>query len=80
MRVGFACPAAPKPIKRHGRRGECIGVSFGTNGAKYAVDEVPVVVFGPGSIDQAHTADEWISIDELQTASDVIVDFAQALK
>lgn len=27
---------------------------------------IPAVVFGPGSIRQAHTADEWISADELE--------------
>jgi len=26
---------------------------------------IPGVAAGPGSIDQAHTADEWISVDEL---------------
>jgi acetylornithine deacetylase/succinyl-diaminopimelate desuccinylase-like protein len=34
------------------------------------------VVFGPGSIDQAHTADEWIDLGQLQAASDVLYRFA----
>ncbi len=49
-----------------------IGVPFGTNAAIYAASGVPTVVFGPGSIDQAHTADEWIALDQLPAASDVL--------
>jgi len=32
---------------------------------------VPTVVFGPGSIAQAHTADEFIEIEELQFATEI---------
>ena len=32
---------------------------------------LPCVVLGPGSIDQAHTADEWIDLDEVLAAVDV---------
>jgi len=28
-------------------------------------------VFGPGSIAQAHTCDEWVAIDQLQKAAEV---------
>jgi acetylornithine deacetylase len=31
---------------------------------------VPSVVFGPGSIDQAHTADEWIALEQVDAAAD----------
>ena len=31
-------------------------------------------VFGPGSTDQAHTADEFVSIDELELVAKVIWD------
>jgi acetylornithine deacetylase/succinyl-diaminopimelate desuccinylase-like protein len=37
---------------------------------------VPTVVFGPGSIDQAHTADEFIAISELELATEVFYDIA----
>lgn len=44
---------------------------YGTNAMAY--DTVPgsKVVFGPGSIDQAHQAVEWVTIDELVRAADV---------
>lgn len=52
--------------------GQIIGVPFGTDAAKIAPLGVPSVVFGPGSIDQAHTADEWLSLDELRQATETI--------
>jgi acetylornithine deacetylase len=57
-------------------RGERVGVPFGTNAARFAVAGVPSIVFGPGSIDQAHTADEWLPLDELHTASEALYRFA----
>ena len=33
---------------------------------------VPSVVFGPGSIAQAHTADEWIDLAEVGTAAEIL--------
>ena len=58
-------------------RAESIGVPFGTNAATYAVAGVPSVVFGPGDIAQAHTADEWISLDQLEMASEIYYRFAR---
>jgi acetylornithine deacetylase len=52
--------------------GERIGVPFGTNAAIISAAGVPTVVFGPGSIAQAHTADEWIQLDQLPLASEAI--------
>jgi acetylornithine deacetylase len=49
-----------------------VGVPFGTNAASIAAAGIPTVVFGPGSIAQAHTADEWIAIDQLDRAVDVL--------
>jgi acetylornithine deacetylase/succinyl-diaminopimelate desuccinylase-like protein len=60
----------------HGRC-EQIGVPYGTDASKIALYGVPSIVFGPGSIDQAHTCDEWLPLDELQTASEVLYRFGQ---
>jgi acetylornithine deacetylase len=54
-----------------------VGVPYGTNAATIAASGVPVVVFGPGSIDQAHTADEWLSLEELSQASEILYRFAR---
>ena len=36
---------------------------FGTDAGVFSAHGIPGVVFGPGSIAQAHTADEWVAID-----------------
>jgi acetylornithine deacetylase len=60
-----------KTVRQHGRASELVGVRFGTDAAAVASTGVPTVVFGPGSIDQAHTADEFIAIDQLQLAAEI---------
>lgn len=58
-------------------RGDKIGVPYGTNASRISAAGIPSVVFGPGSIDQAHTADEWLSLDELEKASNAIYEFVR---
>jgi len=41
-------------------------VSFGTDAGYFTDAGISTVVFGPGSIDRAHKADEYITVDELQ--------------
>ncbi len=45
-------------------------VSYGTDGMIFGKN-MEVVVLGPGSIQQAHTIDEWIEIDQLKKGVDV---------
>ena len=40
-------------------------VSFGTEGGLFQAAGVPTVVCGPGSIEQAHKPDEYVSVDQL---------------
>ncbi len=40
-------------------------VSYGTEGGIYEEAGIPSIVCGPGSIQQAHKADEWIAISQL---------------
>lgn len=58
-------------VREHGRSSELIGVPFGTDAAAISAGGVPTVVFGPGAIDQAHTADEFIAVDELELAAEI---------
>jgi acetylornithine deacetylase len=46
-----------------------IGVPFGSDASKLARIGIPSIVLGPGSIDQAHTADEFVPIDEVLKAA-----------
>lgn len=45
--------------------------TYGTNALAYSGLDSELVVFGPGSIDQAHKAVEWIDIDELDRCANV---------
>jgi len=63
-------------IRKHGGPGRPIGVPYGTDAPHYAATGCPTVVFGPGSIDQAHTCDEWIEIAQLEAAVEILYDFA----
>ncbi len=42
--------------------------AYGTDGGVLSESGIPAVVFGPGSIRQAHTADEWIEVAEVRRA------------
>ncbi len=48
-----------------------IGLQFGCDASKIAPKNIPTVVFGPGSIRQAHTTDEWIDPAELFEAINI---------
>jgi acetylornithine deacetylase len=52
-----------------------VGVAYATEAAWLAQAGIPSVVFGPGAIEQAHTADEWISIAELERGARAYYDF-----
>jgi acetylornithine deacetylase/succinyl-diaminopimelate desuccinylase-like protein len=52
-----------------------VGATYATDGGDFSAAGVPTVVFGPGAIAQAHTADEWIALDQLQQAADVLYRF-----
>lgn len=65
-------------IRTHGGAGRPIGVPYGTDAPHYAATGCPTVVFGPGSINQAHTVDEWLDIEQLRTAAEILYDFARA--
>lgn len=54
---------------------QAIGVPFGTHAPRIAALDIPTVVFGPGSIAQAHTKDEWIEIQQLDDAVEILVRF-----
>jgi len=40
---------------------------------------IPSIVFGPGDIAQAHTADEWISLASLERARALLLRFLRSL-
>jgi len=52
-----------------------VGVDYFCDAAVLAAGGMPSVVFGPGDIAQAHTADEWISLAQLERGKDLLVRF-----
>jgi len=44
--------------------------AYGTDGAIFT-ELRNIVVFGPGDIAQAHTDDEWISLEQLQLGTEM---------
>jgi acetylornithine deacetylase/succinyl-diaminopimelate desuccinylase family protein len=57
-------------VRRMGIDSEIEGVQYGTDAPALAADGSPAVVFGPGHIEQAHTIDEWIEIEQLEKAAE----------
>lgn len=51
-------------------------VSYGTDGAMFTALK-KLIVFGPGDIAQAHTHDEWISLEQLERGTEM---FGRAIK
>jgi acetylornithine deacetylase len=56
-----------------------VGVDFFCDAAVLSRGGIPSVVFGPGDIAQAHTADEWISLDSLERGKDLLLNFLKSL-
>ena len=52
----------------HGATPLRLAARYGTNASVYAAAGVPCVVYGPGSIAQAHTVDEWIEVAQVEAA------------
>ena len=55
-----------------------VGVPYGTNASKFVETGIECVVFGPGDVHQAHTADEFVAIDQVVTAAQIYEAAARA--
>jgi acetylornithine deacetylase len=53
-------------------------VPYGTDASTLALAGVPSVVFGPGDIAQAHTVDEWVDLEQVAQASEVLYRLARS--
>ncbi len=52
-------------------------VAYGTDGGVFT-DLDNIVVIGPGSIEQAHTADEWIAVEQLELGEELYAKLIEA--
>jgi len=64
---------------RHAGQKRLVGVNYFCDAAVLAAGGIPSVVFGPGDIAQAHTADEWISLAELERGKNLLLNFLKSL-
>jgi acetylornithine deacetylase len=62
-------------VKHLAQTNESGSIAFGTEAPCYQQAGMSVVVFGPGSIEQAHKPDEYLSVDQLEAG----VGFVRAL-
>jgi acetylornithine deacetylase/succinyl-diaminopimelate desuccinylase-like protein len=56
-----------------------VGLHYFCDAAVLASGGIPSVVFGPGDIAQAHTADEWIEISQLEQGCTKLLAFLKSL-
>ncbi|MCU0718022.1 MAG: M20/M25/M40 family metallo-hydrolase, partial [Pirellula sp.] len=45
-----------------------MGVPFGSDASKLGRIGIPTIIFGPGSIDQAHAAVEYVELSQVENA------------
>jgi acetylornithine deacetylase/succinyl-diaminopimelate desuccinylase-like protein len=59
--------------------GDCrrVGVPYATDAAFICEAGIPTVVFGPGSLAQAHTEDEWLPLEQLEQAAEGLYRFCR---
>ena len=61
------------------RQTKPIGVHYFCDAAVLSAGGIASIVFGPGDIAQAHTADEWISLTSLENATALLTRFLRSL-
>jgi acetylornithine deacetylase len=72
--------AVQSAMERHGLTDTAPrGVTYGADARHYVTAGIPTVLFGPGSIEQAHFPDETVDARAVETAVDVLADAAAEL-
>ena len=51
-------------------------MAYGTEASRFQVEGVPGVIFGPGSITQAHLPDEFIAVEQMEKCHDFLIDLS----
>jgi len=72
-------PNHPLIATLSGLGGFPVGAPWFCDAAVFAEKGMPAVALGPGSIAQAHTADEWISVADLEAGGDFFERFLRSL-
>lgn len=53
------------------------GVPFGSDASKFVRQGIPAIIFGPGSIDRAHAAIEYVECEQVTAALNFYINFLQ---
>jgi acetylornithine deacetylase len=67
-RIVQAVAAASQAVRGPG---PLIGVPYGSDASRFAIAGIPSVILGPGSIDQAHAAEEYVDLDQVVSAVEI---------
>jgi acetylornithine deacetylase/succinyl-diaminopimelate desuccinylase-like protein len=78
LETNHKLPLVQKFLKSIGQS-KPLGVHFFCDAAILSAGGISSVVFGPGDIAQAHTADEWISLSELERGKNLLLRFLNSL-
>ena len=78
LETNYKLPLVQKFLKSVGQT-KPAGVHFFCDAAVLSAGGIPSVVFGPGDIAQAHTADEWVSLAELERGKNLLLNFLKSL-
>jgi acetylornithine deacetylase len=70
--------AAGRTAQALGLSGEPIGVPYGSDASKINRSGVPAIVFGPGSIAQAHSKEEWVDLNQVGLAAEFYLQLAES--
>lgn len=62
------CQTAAAVLRDLGLNPDPCGVPFGSDASKLSRQGLPSVIFGPGSIDRAHAAVEYVEVDQVHQA------------
>ncbi|MBI2193286.1 MAG: M20 family metallopeptidase [Planctomycetes bacterium] len=60
-------------------RSRAVGVPYGTDASKMVAAGIPTVIFGPGNILQAHSADEYVEARQVELAAHIHEEIARRL-
>jgi acetylornithine deacetylase/succinyl-diaminopimelate desuccinylase-like protein len=78
LETNYKLPLVQKFLKSAGQS-KPLGVHFFCDAAVLSAGGIPSIVFGPGDVAQAHTADEWISLSELEHGKNLLLRFLNSL-
>ena len=69
-----------RALAGRGRDATVQGMPFCTDASKIARAGIPAVVFGPGSVLDAHSADESVALADVHLAAEVVIDLVHGLE